>query len=942
MKFIALLAPMWLAVLALGAELAWPEPVAVVEAPNIEFTGGCATAANGNTLVSWSEIVGGANQLCLNLFDEEGQALWAQPLSHEIEDVPASKVVATQEGDFIYTYQADTGIRACRVSPDGTQQWDAHVFVGGNFLHTGNGFTMLADDYGGVWFLCYVSNLASYVLQHLNPNGIALLPVSGMLIDPEYNISAAILSLPLGEILVAYRSSNELRVKRLDALGSILWPEPVSIPVGGEVHPRLSMFTSERFALSWWDALGLRLQRYGFDGTPLWPQPLLVFAGTAGSDAANTVLTPSSDSCVFVSAEVWSQPALLQKVSPAGELLFGSGVEMLESSMYFAPDDAGGCYIGNDIGDIRLCHVNATGEQTWGVSGLPVCVEGSHQVKLSLRYANNAVTLVWMDWRPFQSGIYCQRVTPGGTQLLGENGLPLHIGVYADILSPEVRAVGDKTAVVWLQRGNTYGRYAVMLQIVLPDGSVQFRPGGMPLSPACVSQTSPIAPNFIVTPAGDLFVGWFDSAAAQYNAQLYSEQGNPLWAPQPVPVSGVSPGARTTYLDGSFIFIWLESINSGSSRIWGQKLTNGVVDWPAEGIQLVADHPDYPNSSPQGCKIAGNYIAWQQGQVYVLGIDSDGTPSAGFDPWGKLISQCEPPYYMGTFDILSQGENLHCSWYEFQDYSVEYSEVITMQQIVTPNGETLVPGAGVANGTLNYLHDVGVGPDCFFAGIGSNGYYNLKQRSLDGTLLSEHTYHLGAPQVQTVYLGGLENGNVLQFAKLRSSNQYRYKFFYVNPQGQLVSPADNLVFECSLTAGTTVSYSRSGDDFVAAASFRNNSPWICNNLLLQRISPAGSYAPAEESTPQARLTLGANYPNPFAASTTLSLTTDRSLPLEIAVYNLRGQKVRSLCCGIIDPGITEYVWDGLDERKLQVSDGVYLVLVSGGNQKLQRKILKLR
>ncbi|MFO8145622.1 MAG: FlgD immunoglobulin-like domain containing protein [Candidatus Syntrophosphaera sp.] len=66
-------------------------------------------------------------------------------------------------------------------------------------------------------------------------------------------------------------------------------------------------------------------------------------------------------------------------------------------------------------------------------------------------------------------------------------------------------------------------------------------------------------------------------------------------------------------------------------------------------------------------------------------------------------------------------------------------------------------------------------------------------------------------------------------------------------------------------------------------------------------------------------------PNPFAGSGLIRVGTKDAGPAKVTVYNLKGQKVREFHSGILPAGGTEFTWDGLDERGISCSQGVYLV-----------------
>ncbi|KQC06196.1 MAG: hypothetical protein APR54_07565 [Candidatus Cloacimonas sp. SDB] len=70
--------------------------------------------------------------------------------------------------------------------------------------------------------------------------------------------------------------------------------------------------------------------------------------------------------------------------------------------------------------------------------------------------------------------------------------------------------------------------------------------------------------------------------------------------------------------------------------------------------------------------------------------------------------------------------------------------------------------------------------------------------------------------------------------------------------------------------------------------------------------------------------LMANYPNPFNPETTIQYSLPEDSPVELAVYNIKGQRVKILVNEIQLKGIHEIEWDGKDASDKPVNSGIYL------------------
>lgn len=83
-----------------------------------------------------------------------------------------------------------------------------------------------------------------------------------------------------------------------------------------------------------------------------------------------------------------------------------------------------------------------------------------------------------------------------------------------------------------------------------------------------------------------------------------------------------------------------------------------------------------------------------------------------------------------------------------------------------------------------------------------------------------------------------------------------------------------------------------------------------------------------------------NYPNPFSGQTRLEVQLDHGGPVDLAVFDAGGRRVRSLFGGVKSAGRHTLIWDGRDARGVQVPQGVYLIrLRTDGGSSLQKSIL---
>jgi hypothetical protein len=85
-----------------------------------------------------------------------------------------------------------------------------------------------------------------------------------------------------------------------------------------------------------------------------------------------------------------------------------------------------------------------------------------------------------------------------------------------------------------------------------------------------------------------------------------------------------------------------------------------------------------------------------------------------------------------------------------------------------------------------------------------------------------------------------------------------------------------------------------------------------------------------------------NYPNPFNPETTISFDLAEPGKVKLAIYNIKGQKVKTLMDCTTAPGTYECNWNGKDESGKPVSSGQYIVKLKQDKKETATKIMLLK
>ena len=88
--------------------------------------------------------------------------------------------------------------------------------------------------------------------------------------------------------------------------------------------------------------------------------------------------------------------------------------------------------------------------------------------------------------------------------------------------------------------------------------------------------------------------------------------------------------------------------------------------------------------------------------------------------------------------------------------------------------------------------------------------------------------------------------------------------------------------------------------------------------------------------------LSQNYPNPFNPTTTIKYQLPEDTKVEITVYNILGQKVRTLVNEKKSAGYHSVIWDGKDDRNNTIGTGIYFYKISADNYSEIKKMLLMK
>jgi hypothetical protein len=135
------------------------------------------------------------------------------------------------------------------------------------------------------------------------------------------------------------------------------------------------------------------------------------------------------------------------------------------------------------------------------------------------------------------------------------------------------------------------------------------------------------------------------------------------------------------------------------------------------------------------------------------------------------------------------------------------------------------------------------------------------------------------------------------------------------------------------------SLSQSITGYQASASYKLHTgfwnPWVMEATPVE-------WEEVDFSQRPTHFALRQNYPNPFNPTTVIQYALPKASFVKIEVYNVLGQRVRTLLEEPQELGYRTIQWDGKDDSGIEVSSGVYFYKIEAGNFVECRKMMLLK
>lgn len=904
-----------------------------------------------------------------------------------------------------FSLDQDGDVFAQKISNDGALLWQDGGVPVCTFQDIQIALNIVENNVGGAYILWRDSRNPSVDLYaaNLDGNGNNLWTADGMPIANTTNpeTSNSMREDGSGGFFIGYQvdinNNKDIFAKRFNSAGVSLWGEPIAVAVanGDQSTVRVSPDGIGGFVFVWEDkrevTTNIFAQRLLSDGTATWGNYIEVYSDEDNAQSfgqsypqiqadgmGNTIVAWQDTRNTFDNVGIY-----IQKINSAGEKLWAAdGIEVRanqvrELTLRIDSDNNGGAFViwtdmrNGDFPqvDIYAQHLNADGTFQWGDEGLALCTSPNEQNNPLIKKVGDHIFAVWLDAKTGSIGISQQIIDANGNLTLAANGETVFYGLSGDAGKDNLMEIyprlaqNDAVVVWWDTRGASTG-YQIFFQYINPDGSLDLETNGRPITvPTGFEQSFFEAAT---NPQGQTIVVWLEQRGyyPKIYAQLIDVDGSYLWGNEGLEMTTAFTAGqedpKVSYYNGDFYIGWTDNMLTDDGifikQVFGQRISNGVRQWGDEGLQISGSLTGNIDTEMQLTELIGNYYIWNVFQTdrRVVKVNQNGQVVEGYSVEGNSLAPMGVQVDAGGNGVVYDN-TLFYSWIDDREDGL--NSVFT--QGLTNNG-TFAWQEGIPTSLHDYdeVPNEALNPDIT---IGDAVYvtWNESITSDNENIKAQKISFAGENQFadEGIMIG---EGNISQNnPKIARINHDYYAIaweqqegveldLYLNLlryNGETLNGSTGLVLTDELKDQKSVRIAPMGDSkafFVWADGISSGKTTILG-VYAQYVDFS---AVSIEDNNQAQLvtsSLDQNYPNPFNPTTKISFNLAKDAKdVELAIYNIKGQKVKTLVKDSFAKGSYSYVWNGMNEQNNAVASGVYFYKLKAGIQTSTKKMVLMK
>jgi len=224
------------------------------------------------------------------------------------------------------------------------------------------------------------------------------------------------------------------------------------------------------------------------------------------------------------------------------------------------------------------------------------------------------------------------------------------------------------------------------------------------------------------------------------------------------------------------------------------------------------------------------------------------------------------------------------------------------------------------------------GPDVYTY---QNGTLLCRPQSPIGTINTEYSVYANSPDCIFYYDEVLDTyADLVQYPEIGAFAAFTFQDGPVNGNAYLLNGVAAVALELPIYRSYYFSF-----DFSQLSDPAQRFELMSDLVDWFELSPVSN---ADDQITPVSSGINRIYPNPFNPRSTIELSMKQAGALSVDIYNLKGQRVRSLASGNYPAGMHSLSWDGTDDAGRGVASGIYYVRMSADRRSFSRRIVLIK
>ncbi len=992
--------------ISLNAQVLWDSPLAIRQGVNIEWFRTAASINEGVVYVwsdtrfgerdLYAQLIGPNGQ---KLWGETG--LLVDDKNDRQED---PVIISTSDNCVVIAWvdfsdDLDGNIYAQKINAAGTKLWAD----GGVALCTAPkvqiSLNIVPDNDGGaivVWSDYRLSSIADYA-QRVNSQGNVMWTANGVRIGVENANVGQNTFWEDGQngAVIAFLAKNNnnitnIYIAHLSPTGSFSYgPMLLTNFTSSTSQPgsvRLAPSENNSFVLAWEQKTtgdendyDIFIQKINSSGIKQWGDTGINITNNSSMQEKPRI-SASSNGNFFVVYEDQQydnniNPDLfVQKFNSNGQAVWTSPTSLCQvpykqAQARIASMDDGGCVviwederdlnINNSI-DVYAQRVNADGTVVWENNGKAISSLSGIQNGANVKISNNKIFFIWADQSQGSLSLTQQIVDMSNQLLYPANGHDIFEGLSANASDAKIFSHNSYAYITWIDERFAVLGKQIFVQKVAPNESLIFAENGIPIT---LDHSVKEEYNAMIDTDGNLIFFWLENIEGNFKpkAQKMSPNGVKIWGDNGILLSEdalaiTNIGIDLDQIAGDYYFYWNDTntINP-HTIIRGQKISGTSLAWGVNGKTIVNKAPipddfDPENISVKVADLNKDFLAfYQKNDIYLIKLNSEGNPATGWTNAGLPFAVV--PDFEKNPQVLLVDQGALVVW---EDNRLSNAEFDIYAQIFTNDGQILLQQNGVPVVSFPEAQDQFVAK--------WNGQLTLAWRDYRDSNNDNYNIYLQRFNYQDNSLVPAWNTNGVGIAVRDSAQTYvdmellgdktvavwedayddhNIYMGFAGPQGNIIMDSVRLVNHIKKQTEPKIAKIDDYYAYVTWIDYISSGKEDIKGIYMQKVRAIHNSIDTPDIS-SSQLKVSQNYPNPFNPTTMISFNLKAKDRVKVDIFNVKGQKVKSLLNDVRDQGIHTLVWNGKDTDNNDVASGVYYYKVSSGSDTITKKMLLIK